>query len=285
MLLVVFAITMLASGLVWLVPLEVFQQWAYDRAGTGEFDRFEAIGGAEYSVWFARTVLPILAIMVWTVWKNGDRWCEATSATWQGLRSITDLRTHPIAGSSPTLIDRIRTISLRGFLLAWMLLFITHGVHGIGERIHEWPYFRLNSGNTVLPNISDSNRAVIRYLQEATPVNARILVASDQKLFFLSYYLRPRVLLHRMHPDSEHVIPLKDQERKLSAYRLDDLSSDDLQQLPHDYTLEYFEHPDFVDRAQLLDDTTWISFIRRKQQSPSFVPPYVVRLRPAGGRR
>ena len=112
-----------------------------------------------------------------------------------------------------------------------------------------------------------------------------ILVASDQKLFFLSYYLRPRVLLHRMHPDSEHVIPLKDQERKLSAYRLDDLSSDDLQQLPHDYTLEYFEHPDFVDRAQLLDDTTWISFIRRKQQSPSFVPPYVVRLRPAGGRR
>ena len=166
-----------------------------------------------------------------------------------------------------------------------MLLFAVHAAEGIGQRIHEWPYFRFHSGNTVLPNISDSNRAVIRYLLEATPPDARILVASDQKLFFLSYYLRPRTLLHRMHPDSEHVIPLKDQERKLNAYRLDDLTDADLQQMPHDYTLEYFEHPDLVDRSQLLSDSAWIAFVRRSRQDPTFVPPYVVRLRPAAETR
>ena len=117
------------------------------------------------------------------------------------------------------------------------------------------------------------------HLQQATPSGARILVASDQKLFFLSYYLRPRTLLHRMHPDSEHVIPLKDQERKLAAYRLNELTADDLAQMNHDYTLEYFEHPDLVDMSQVLSDPAWVTFLRQREGNRLLVPSYEVKLR------
>ena len=89
------------------------------------------------------------------------------------------------------------------------------------------------------------------------------------------------MLLHRMHPESEHVIPLKDQERKLAAYQLDELTADDLAQMPHDYTLEYFEHPDLVDPSQVLSDAAWVDFIRQREANRSLIPSYLVRLRKA----
>lgn len=276
-------LTLLIAGFVWIVPIEVFQQWAFDRAGQGQFERFEAIGSSEFAVWLGRVTSLVVLFLSVTIWRDLDRWANFVHEAWSGLLTMTAVSFSPDDASSRSLAERLRTIGTRGIVIAWSILFIAHFANGIRERIHEWPYFRFNSGDVVLPNISDSNRAVIRYLREATPENARILVASDQKLFFLSYYLRPRVLLHRMHPESEHVIPLKDQERKLNAYRLEELSPHDLEQMPHDYTLEYFEHPDFVDRGRLLEDRAWIEFMRRREQNPTLVPSYVVRLRPVEG--
>jgi len=40
----------LIGGFLWLLPLEVALQWAVDRAGQGQFERFEAIGAAEFMV-------------------------------------------------------------------------------------------------------------------------------------------------------------------------------------------------------------------------------------------
>ncbi|WP_157606247.1 hypothetical protein [Schlesneria paludicola] len=277
--------TLLVTGFVWIVPIEVFQQWAFDRAGQGQFERFEAVGSAEFSVWLSRIACLAAIFVSGIVWWNLDRWANFAAETWAGLRAVTLSSSASNNSTSRSLVGRLRTLGGRALLIVWGVLFVVHFANGIRERIHEWPYFRFNSGDVVLPNISDSNRAVIRYLREATPENARILVASDQKLFFLSYYLRPRVLLHRMHPESEHVIPLKDQERKLNAYRLEDLSPHDLEQMPHDYTLEYFEHPDFVERGRLLEDRGWIEFMRRREQNPTLIPPYVVRLRPVEGTR
>ena len=266
--------TLLVSGFVWVVPIEVIEQWAFDRAGSGTYEQFEAIGSADFMVWFWRIVAPLLSIMFWRIWSKREQWQFFVADLGQGLAAATRPDT-----SHSSFFDRVQTFVYRGLLLAWGVVFIGHSVHGIGLRAHDWPYFRFNSGNVVLPNISESNRAVIRYLQEATPPDARILVASDQKLFFLSYYLRPRTLLHRMHPDSEHVIPLKDQERKLAAYRLEELTTEDLAQMPHDYTLEYFEHTERVDRSQVLSDAAWIAFIRRREQNPGLIPSYLTRLR------
>jgi hypothetical protein len=275
--------SILVGAFVWLLPVEVVQQWAVNRAGTGPFDRFEAVGQAEFALWLVRFFFTLLPVVIWYVWTDISRWRTWIVAVWHGLSASTSPSSTADITVHRSFSDRARTIGCRAALTAWMLLFAFHFIHGIGERMHEWPYFRFNSGEVVLPNISDSNRAVIRYLQHETPPNARILVASDQKLFFLSYYLRPRTLLHRMHPDSEHVIPLKDQQRRLNAYRLTDLTESDLAQMPHDYTLEYFEHPDLVDPSQILDDTNWISFVRQRERNPRLIPQYVVRLRKAGG--
>jgi hypothetical protein len=273
-----------ASALLWLVPIEVFEQWAFDRAGTGTFERFEAVGETDFLVWLWRIVGLMLLIVVWRVWLNLSRWQIFALDLWRGMKAVTRFPAKPNLPNADSLIDRIRTLGCRGLLVGWFIVFVAHFVHGIGLRAHDWPYFKFNSGEVVLPNISNSNRAVIRYLQQATSPNARILVVSDQKLFFLSYYLRPRTLLHRMHPESEHVIPLKDQERKLAAYRLDELSSEDLAQMPYDYTLEYFEHPDLVDRSQVLSDAAWIDFVRQREGNRSLIPSYQVRLRKGGER-
>jgi len=273
---------LLACAAAWVVPIEVFQQWALDRAGTGEFAKFEAIGEAEFSVWLVRIVSLSLLIVGSILWRDLARWVAFVNAAWTGLMQVTRTDDDGAAQAHTSMMQRLRTVGIRAFLCSWAVLFVAHTVHAIGLRIHDWPYFRFNSGEVVLPNMSVSNKAVIRYLQQTTPPHARILVASDQKLFFLSYYLRPRTLLHQMHPGSEHVIPLKDQERKLEAYRLSDLSAEDLSRMNHDFTLEYFEHPSMVDAKQVLDDSAWIAFIRGREQNPNLIPNYLVRLRPAG---
>jgi hypothetical protein len=132
----------------------------------------------------------------------------------------------------------------------------------------------------VLPNMSESNRDVIRYLQSTTPEDARILVASDQTLFFLSYYLWPRQVFQRRHPESEFTVPQPDQARQLAAYRLSDLTSEDIASIDPDYVLEYFEGPEYVEPERVLDDARWIAFVRQLHEDHGYVPPYNVRLQP-----
>jgi hypothetical protein len=130
--------------------------------------------------------------------------------------------------------------------------------------------------------MSQSNRDVIRYVQSATPEEARILVVSDQTVYFLSYYLLPRQVFHKVHPDAERVIPQPHQQRQRAAYRLEDIPPGERQALRPDYVLEYFEGPAYVDRERLIDDAEWIAFIRRLQGDAAYVPPYNVVLRPLG---
>ena len=47
------AASIIACGFLWLIPVEVVQQWAVDRAGSGQYERFEAVGKAEFSLWLA----------------------------------------------------------------------------------------------------------------------------------------------------------------------------------------------------------------------------------------
>ena len=103
---------------------------------------------------------------------------------------------------------------------------------------------------------------------------------SDQKLFFVSYYLLPRHVLHRIHPDAEHLIPRKNQERQLAAYRLSEIPTTLLQQQRPDYILEYFEGAEYVEPGRATEDAAWVRFVRTWQRDPNYVPPYTVVLRP-----
>ena len=268
---------MVLSGLAWLIPSEVIQSWAVERAGSADaYAQFEALGMAEAGQWAARWIGLGLAGLLFVLWRRRARvapWIEgAVSGFWR----ITE-GTAAGASASPRLSLAV-SILKRVAILAALVLSVGHWGLAMRQRFRDWPYYRLNDGNQVLPNISDSNREVIRYLQRATPDNCRILVVSDQKLFFLSYYLRPRTLYHRMHPSAEHLIPRANQARQLAAYRLDELPADVWECQP-DYVLEYFEGSEYVEPARTTEDQEWLAFLRAYSGDSSRVPRYVVRLR------
>jgi hypothetical protein len=274
---------------VWLVPIEVAQVWAQQRAGGDPYAQFEAIGQAEALMWFFRCAGPAgLCAWGWCWWHPHatQQWVSRCFNEWWQLAAGESSSAAALGDqheSKATSVARQRD-RRRWFLTASVgAMLVLAGVHwcgAIGRRAAEWPYYRLRSGPEVLPNISESNRAVIRYLREATPENSRIFVVSDQKLFFVSYYLLPRVILHRMHPEAEHIIPRAHQQRQLAAYRWSDVPKDRLTGASVDFLLEYFEGPEYIEPGRATEDTAWTAFIRQWQRDPSYVPPYTVVLRP-----
>ncbi len=262
-----------ASAGVWLLPVEQFQQWAVSRAVEGRSDQdaayaaFTAQGQAEALVWSARVGLPFVVLAA----ALSLKWLPRLRRT--GSAALAELTTATACGGN------LRTTLVRLFLLVWMALGGWHFTSGLIDRTEDWPYYRLRSGEEVLPNISFSNRAVIRYLQANTPPEARILVVTDQKPFFLAYYLYPRLILHVMHPESEFVIPLENQQRAMAAYTLDEIPEETLTELQPDYILEYFEGADFVEPERRSEDAGWVNFWQQTERSQG-VPPYVVVLRP-----
>lgn len=273
LILVLTALTgLLSGGLMWFLPIDVVQNWAYERAPDSDFHRFEALGHAEFLCWLFRIVGPLQLIASVFVWRDLSRWAGFVGDAWNGLLAVTRM------GADSSIGSRWRTAIVRVFLVAWSLLTIGHFAEALQQRMRDWPYYRFRSGAQVLPNISDSNRDVIRYLKQATPKESRILIVSDQSLFFLSYYLLPRRVYHKVHPESEYVIPLAHQQRRMMAFRLSELDATEIRDLRPDYVLEYFEHPDFVDNDRLMEDRAWLSFLRQDYQNPQYVPSAMVRL-------
>ena len=275
---------LLVSGLAWLIPSEVVVGWAFERASASdEFAQFEALGIAEAGQWAARWLGLAIAGMGLVLWRQRVRVAPWLERALLGFWRVTDAspRDTSAPGSVPLSSPRLsRLVSLTKCvaILVTLILSVGHWGLALRQRFRDWPYYRLHDGDQVLPNISDSNREVIRYLRLATPDKSRILVVSDQKLFFLSYYLRPRQLFHRMHPAAEHLIPRANQARQLAAYRLDELPADMWDCQP-DYVLEYFEGAAYVDPARTTEDPAWLAFFRQRSGDPDAAPGYVVRLR------
>jgi hypothetical protein len=276
-LLVCWCAVLLLAAIAWLIPEEVAQSWAVDRAGNDDFSRFEAHGAAGAAVWFLRVAATVMGILLTAVWLR-----SRSSVPFQ-IQMLTEFwRAAAVAGSNdqpPAPMSKsIRPMATRLFIVAWLVLATYHAGASVNRRLWEWPLYRLYSGHTILPNISDSNREVIRYLAAATPPDAKILVLSDQKLFFLSYYLLPRRLYHPTHPDSEFVIPLPHNQRQLAAYRLADLGPDQIQRLQPDYILEYFEGSNFIEETDLEQDPVWVNF-QRQRHGAAYRPKSLVVLR------
>lgn len=266
-----------ATLVVWLLPVEAIQGWRIGLEPGDPYAQFEAAGQAEALTWLARVMLPAATLLlVWSLW-NFAGVSAALSRAAHGFARATDGRDPE---RSPTPTDALRTWGLRAFLVGWALLFLVQSVEGVLQRGRDWAYFRFRSGGEVLPNMSFENRDVIRYLRQATPETARILVASDQSVFFLSYYLLPRRVFHKVHPESEFVIPQPGQQRPLMAYRLSDLSPEEIASIGPDFVLEYYETPAYNDPARRLEDAQWVAFWRSLHRS-SEVPPYLVSLRRA----
>lgn len=252
----------------WVVSPEMAENWAFGRYGTAE-----SLLDARALLWVLRIAAPIVVDVCSFAlyrWQRTESWLRAL-----GGEFISVTRISQSDGRLPGLCRGV----LRAFLAAWLVLSAVHWADGARRVVREWPVYGWRSGAQVLPNMSESNRDVIRYLQSATPEDARILVASDQTLYFLAYYLWPRQVFQRRHPESEFIVPQPGQSRQLAAYRLSDLTSEDLESIKPDYVLEYFEGPEFVEPERLLDDPRWIAFVRDQRGDRAYVPPYNVRLR------
>lgn len=252
----------------WIVSREMADTWAVTQSPTPE-----ALLEARGLLWSMRIGAPVVAFVLWRCLRHWSRTERRLHATAREFLAATT----PQSGNTGPAV--LRRLALRTFILAWLLLAAVHWWEGGRRGLHEWPVYRWTSGDRVLPNMSESNRDVIRFLQETTPDNARILGVSDQTLFFLAYYLWPREVLHHRHPDSEFVVPQPGQARQLAAYRLSDLTAEQLSQIRPDYVLEYFEGPEYVEPDRVLDDLLWVSFTRRLHGDPSHRPTYNVRLR------
>lgn len=272
-----FAGTLLICGAAWFLPLEVAQSWAINSAADDDFARFEAVGAATAALTVIRWgTLFICGALVGLLTRR-DRVINFVVDAAAGFCEVCSFRSTSSRQVDPGL--RWQSWLLRMAVVAWITLAGYHAGKSLTRRIWEWPVYQWHSGKDVLPNISQSNRDVIRFLDQATPKNSRIFVASDQALFFLSYYLLPRRIYHKLHPDSEHVIPKENQLRRMATFRLEDIPKDEIRQLKPDYVLEYFEHPDVIDRSRLLSDANWIAFMRQRRHDPSYIPDCEVRLR------
>ncbi|MEI8379243.1 MAG: hypothetical protein WCJ09_03885 [Planctomycetota bacterium] len=257
----------IVAGAAWILPIEVAQAWAVDRVPNDEFLRYEASSAATASVWLLRCVASIGFLAVSLVW-----WKQRTAIPFFGclVKQFWQVTAPPGAGF-------IVATTCRLMVLAWIGLAVVHGGLSLQRRLWEWPVYRLLPGRTILPNISDSNRDVIRYVSLMTPPGSRIFVVSDQKLYFLSYYLLPRRIYHVTHPDSEFVIAQADNQRQLAAYRVQYLSPDQIDRLKPDYLLHYFEGAQYVKGEDLLQDSNWIEYQQRKH-GPTWRPQYLVSL-------
>lgn len=251
----------------WILPIEVAQSWALDRVPNDEFLRYEASSAAEASVWTARVAASLGFLVISLAW-----WKQGLTVPFleRLFEEFWKVIAPPGAGFAVSTICRL-------IVLAWIGLAIVHGGMSLQRRLWEWPVYRLLPGRTILPNISDSNRDVIRYVSLMTSPGARIFVVSDQKLYFLSYYLLPRRIYHVTHPDSEFVIAQADNQRPLAAYRVEDLSPGQIDRLRPDYLLRYFEGTRFLEGQNLLQDSNWVAYQRRKH-GPSWKPQYLLSL-------
>lgn len=255
----------IAAILAWVIPVEVVQNWMVERAADNDYARYAAQEQAEALSVSLSILLPILCILIgWSVYRFGDV-SRTVSDTLKSIWSVTENKAS------------WRSWLLRSFLLVWFLLAGFHYCNSYWLRIQDWPWYHFYDGPDIMPNISDSNRDVIRFLEQKTPKDSKILILSDQKLFFLSYYLLPRELYHPIHPDSEFVIPKANQERQLIAYQRSELDDAYLEKISPDYILEYFEGSKYVESDRVLEDKDWIGFLR-SQKGPEFTPNYNVRL-------
>lgn len=260
-------VALIVFGAAWIFPIEVAQSWAIDRAPDDEFLRYEASSAAEASVWMVRCVASTGFLAISLLWWR-QRW--AIPFLERLFEEFWKIIAPPGAGFVVSTICRL-------MVFAWIGLAIVHSGMSLQRRLWEWPVYQLLPGRTILPNISDSNRDVIRYVSLMTPPGARIFVVSDQKLYFLSYYLLPRRIYHVTHPDSEFVIAQADNQRPLAAYRVEDLSPGQIDRLRPDYLLRYFEGTRFLERQNLLQDSSWVAYQRRKH-GPSWKPQYLLSL-------
>lgn len=269
----------LLTAAAWSVSDPMARNWAATRTPGDVLAQDEAVA----VLWLARCVAPLIALGGLVALRRSRQLGPFLQRAARGAMSATTVSAADRASLAHSVRPRrIATWLFRGVLVAWLILALAHWGSAVDQRIEEWPVYRLNHGAVVLPNMSQSNRDVIRYVQSATPEHARILVVSDQTVYFLSYYLLPRPVFHKVHPDAERVIPQPDQQRQLAAYRLGDFSAEELRALDPDFVLEYFEGLAYVDRKRLLDDAQWIAFVRRLHQDAAYVPPYNVALRPFG---
>ena len=269
------------SVVTWMLPVDLAMDLAVTRTAWSTLAEFERAGRAEAIWMFCRVAGPLLLIvslaarrgrLLHTVRDLIEGWRQTTTAS-VSVESSTS-STHAANTQSRSLTALIRVC-----IVAWIGLAVLHAGACLWRRIEDWPVYRFRSGHTVLPNISQQNRDVIHYLQSVTPPDSRLFVISDQKLYFVSYYVLPRRVYHLTHPDGEFRIPAGYGARTIPTLLEADLPAGYLETLDPDYIVEYLESSKYMDPDRMYDDASWIAF-QRARYGPGYQPTYQVSVRP-----
>jgi hypothetical protein len=262
--------SVLATLAAWIISVEMAETWVFTRTR----DPQSALKTSE-RLWLIRVLAPVLVMGAGfglRRWLQTEQQLRTLAREFLAATRLSDARTTSMSA---------RSVVCRVAIAAWLLLSLMHWEAGIRKAIHEWPIYEWASGELVLPNMSSSNRDVIRSIRGATQTeeDARILCLSDQTLYFVSYYAWPRKILHRTHPDSEFVVPQEGLSQRRAAYRLSDFTEDQLADWAPDYVLEYYASPEYVDQDPLEYDPRMVAYLRLRHDDPAYLPECPIRLR------
>jgi len=268
------------SAVVWMLPVDLAMDLAVSWSTGSTLAEFERAGRAEAIWMLCRAAGPLLLIGALVARRRGHT-IHAAQELIEGWREATTVAEsiECSAPDAPVGPSRSLTTLVRACVLAWIGLAVLHAGACLWRRIEDWPVYRLNSGHAVLPNISQQNRDVIRYLQSVTPPDSRLFVISDQKLYFLSYYVLLRRVYHLTHPNAEFRIPAGYGARTIPTLLEADLPVEYLATLNPDYIVEYLESSTYMNLDKAYDDATWIAF-QRARYGPGYQPAFQVSVRP-----
>ena len=221
----VFAASTIAGALAWAARDEDIHAWVFPRTEDATAERMGEFSAALSLRRDLRLLLPLAAVL--------------SGLAWLLLPALGGA----LGRMRPEASDLCRRLGWIGSatVVVWAFTALGHLYGGFSKALDDWPVYRLYPGEQILPNMSEGNRRVIRALRRATPPDARILVTTDQKPGFLSYYLLPRRVCFKTHPDSEFVIP--GPSEPLPAYRVGDLDPAWIASKKVDTIVEYFEAP------------------------------------------
>ena len=85
------SITTLLVVVAWFLPVEVFQNWAFEYATEDSYRRFEAVGQAEAICWIIRIVGPLVLIGAVRLIRNRESASKGFQRTWQGFLTVTQV--------------------------------------------------------------------------------------------------------------------------------------------------------------------------------------------------
>ena len=115
----------------WILPVEVAQSWAVDRAAKDEFARFEAFEATTATVWFIRWAAMAIVLILSVAWIRRRRAIPVLAQV------ATEFWQTSAASASPSSPPKtsFRSQVVRLFVVAWLVLAVVAVGRGVKDQV------------------------------------------------------------------------------------------------------------------------------------------------------